>query len=109
MVDLDGTGAGPYLLFAEPPDAATVPTDVQLRAMLDADGLVVTDTIRECVSHKAAAYAYRTAKGAGYSDDAGRHEGTANRLWYRSVCEIRSDPELDAPDLRIGRDVMYLT
>jgi hypothetical protein len=109
MVDVAGTDAGPYRCFADPPEGASVPSDVALQAMLDADGLVVTPIIRRCVSHKAAALAYATSTAGSYKDEAATHESMANRLWWRAVIEVKSDPELDAPDLRVGREVTFLT
>lgn len=109
MVDLSGTGAGPYMTYADPPEGAVVPSDVGLRAILDADGLEVTDVVRECVSHKAAAIIYKSSPVGSYAADGARHDGEARMHWYRAVIEVRSDPSLAAPDLRIGRDVTFLT
>jgi len=108
MVNLAGTAAGPYSVFADPPEGAAIPSEAQLRAILDAGGLVVTDAIRELVSHKAAAYAYRTSTGP-YGDEATEHDREANRLWYVSDFDVKTDPDLASPDLRIGRDVTFLT
>jgi hypothetical protein len=108
-VDLSGTGAGPYMAFADPPAGAAVPSDDQLRAMLDADGLVVTDQVRECVAHKAASIVYGGVKSGAYSAEAAQHEGMARRLFYRIEAEIRTDPELASADIRVGRDVIFLT
>jgi hypothetical protein len=109
MVDDDGTDAGPYMVYAEPPDGATIPSDAQLRAILDADGLEVTRIIEECVSHKAAAIVYQSSSVGAYANEGARHDGMARGLWYQAVVEVRSDPDLDAPDMRIGRDVTFLT
>lgn len=109
MVGLAGTAVGPYMAFAGPPDGATVPSDAELRAMLDANGLVITDRIVQCVSHKAAALAYETSSAGSYADDAAKHDRMANSLWWRATIEVKSDPDLDGPDLRIGRDVIFLT
>ena len=95
--------------YADPPDGAVVPSDAGLRAILDADGLVLTDIIKEAVSHKAASIIYRSSPVASYAERGQEHKDLARWHWWRAVVEVKSDPELAAPDLRIGRDVTFLT
>lgn len=109
FVNLAGDGPGPYMQFAEPPDGALVPSDDDLRAMLDAGGLVISEPVKKAVCHKAASLVYRKSASGSYRDEAAFHEGQARQFWWNAVVEVKSDPDLDEPDLRIGRDVTFLT
>ena len=63
----------------------------------------------EAVCHKAASLIYRKSASGSYRDEASYHEGQARQFWWNAVVEVKSDPEREEPDLRIGRDVTFLT
>jgi hypothetical protein len=114
-MDEERLTAGPYLVFAGSPDGSAAPSPTDLAAWLAGidpatPHLVLNDDIVEFNARYAAALVYGAQPGRdnAYQQQAGTDYRLAESAWNRAMIEIDTDGD-GAADIRVDRDVIYLT
>jgi hypothetical protein len=109
----DGTTSGPYLVYATSPDGTPPPSRDQVAAWLNTPGrLVLNEDVIEANARLAAAIIYGTSPGQAnvYQQMADKERALARAAIQRAIIDIdTSQPADGVADIRIDRDVIYLS